>query len=291
MRTRPKALPHPVLTPFSDDVSPNAFDLRWPPHHLSCDLANWSIASEIEHSNGTIAQLVAAKKATYGIHVECPRTFFRKWYPQQTSTIAIEISTERIWGRVEVAAFCVAVSDITDYRISGQHSDYGQASFDIRSGDILAYAATEEFDAFLDIDPIRKISSILDIKRSPDRVAGPALIDFNGARIEVDLSQTDWRNYIELRSDSAVRGLLASNVVFPAILQAMNYIKALDGQELEDAKNDMRWCRSLVAKLEKAGIPLAGTAEQIFRSAQDVLKEPVHRGLSDLLKQLHGGEQ
>nr|AIA18051.1 Unknown Function [uncultured bacterium] len=197
------------------------------------------------------------------------------------------MGADKIWGKVEITALCVALVDMHKYKIAGQHLDYEDSVFEIKSGDILAYSPTEEFDAFLDIDPIRKISSILDIKRSTDRILGPALIDFEGHRIEVELPQKDWQNYVELRSDSAIKGLLASNVVFPAILQAMNYVRDLSSSQLEDAKASMRWCRSLVAKLQAANIAINGSAEDTFRSAQEILKEPITRGLSDILEELH----
>ncbi len=286
MRTRQRALPHPVLTPLSDDVDPNVFSFNCGQGDITCDMSRWLIVGRIEHDNDTISHYVNQHRAGYGIHAECPRTFFRKWYPQTGPEISLEIPADAIAGRVELSAFCVAVSDISKYRIHGQHSDYGSSDFAINTGDILAYAETIEFDAYLDIDPIRKISSILDIKRSPDRDSGPVLIDFDGQRIELELSKKDYQVYIDLRSDPGNKGLLASNVVFPAILQALNFIQNLNEQELENAKNDMRWCRSLVAKLEGAGLSLHAGDEQLFKAAQEILREPVRRGLGDLFAKL-----
>src|SRR5262249_3880809 len=129
--------------------------------------------------------------------------------------------------------------------------------------------------------------SILDIRRSEERDTGPVLINFDGQRIELELSKADYQIYIELRSDPGNKGLLASNVVFPAILQALNFIQSLKKQEeLENAKNDTRWCRSLIAKLEGAGLGLNGSVEHLFRDAQEILREPVRRGLGDLFAKL-----
>ncbi len=153
----------------------------------------------------------------------------------------------------------------------------------MRAGDFLAIARHVEFDAFLDLDPIRKISSILDIRKATERETGSAQIDFSGDRIEIELSQEDFRYYIELRADPTVRGLLANGVVFPAILQAINYLFQLKPDELEEAKAQQRWCRCLVARLEKDGVALDAGPEKVFRAAQELLKEPIRRGLADLL--------
>src|SRR5205823_12857992 len=108
--------------------------------------------------------------------------------PQANAGISVEIPANAIAGRVELSAFCVAVSDIKKFRIKGQHPDYASNEFTINSGDVLAYAETIEFDAFLDLDPIQKITSILDIRRSDDRETGPVLIDLDQQRIELELS-------------------------------------------------------------------------------------------------------
>jgi hypothetical protein len=177
----------------------------------------------------------------------------------------------------------VATNDIPDYQLSGQHPDYNKTSFGVRAGDFLAIARHVEFDAFLDLDPIRKISSILDIRKSGERQIGPAQIDFFGDRIEIELSQEDFRHYVELRADPTVRGLLANGVVFPAILQAINYLFRLTPDELMEAKAQQRWCRCLIARLEKDGVSLDSGPEKVFRTTQELLKEPISRGLTDLL--------
>src|SRR5437899_1472871 len=112
MRTRRRSLPHPVLTSLSDDVSPNAFLFNCGQGDITCDMSRWRILGRIEHDNDTISEHVDRHRAVYGIHVECPRTFFRKWYPQANAEISVEIPANAIAGRVELSAFCVAVSDI-----------------------------------------------------------------------------------------------------------------------------------------------------------------------------------
>ena len=280
-----------MLSPFSDDVSPNAFIFDCQAENISCDMAHWLISGEIKHENPEINHLVESGIAAYGIHVECPRTFLRKWFVFKTPKITVELSAGEIWGKVELSAFCLAQKEIKNYCLSGQHSDYQKAKFQIRTGDILAFAPTVEFDAFLDIDPIRKISSILDILKSKTRLTGPALINFEAKHIEVELPQKDFNTYVELRSDLSFHGLLASNVVFPALIQAINHLHSLDDEQLEEDKLRFNWCRSLKAKLDKENVKPEFTPEQIFESTQKILREPIRRGLNDIVLQFNkGGE-
>jgi len=281
--SRPRSLPHPLLTPLTDDVMPNTFELSCPPGSVGADNWHWHISARIHHECPRLQEFVDSGAAQFGIHVECPRTFFRGWYPQQSTEVKVSLPATAVRGRVELLAFCVAKSDIPTYQLPGQHADYSNRTFGVRAGDFLAIARHVEFDAFLDLDPIRKISSILDIRKSAERETGPAQIDFNGDRIEVELSREDFQFYIELRADPTVRGLLANGVVFPAILQAINYLFRLSPDELEEAKAQQRWCRCLIARLEKDGVPLDAGPEKVFRAAQELLKEPITRGLNDLL--------
>ncbi|MGA3285434.1 MAG: hypothetical protein ABSD57_13375 [Verrucomicrobiota bacterium] len=280
---RARSLPHPLLTPLSDDVTPNTFELNCPPGSVGADNTHWYISARIHHQCPRIQEFVDKGAAQFGIHVECPRTFFRGWFPQQSTDVKISLPATTVRGRVELLAFCVATSDIPNYQLPGQHADYNKTSFGVRAGDFLAIARHVEFDAFLDLDPIRKISSILDIRKSAERETGPACIDFFGNRIEIELSQEDFRYYMELRADFTVRGLLANGVVFPAVLQAINYLFQLKKEELEEAKNQQSWCRCLIARLEKDGVPLDAGPEKVFRAAQEILREPISRGLADLL--------
>jgi hypothetical protein len=284
--SRSRALPHPLLTPLSNDVMPNIFELSCPPGSVGVDDKYWKISGRIHHQCPQLQTFVDSGVARFGIHVECPRTFYRQWFPQENAEVKISLPATTVRGRVELLAFCIAVKDIEDYQLLGQHADYEGATFKINAGDYLAIAAHHEFDAFLDLDPIRKISSILNIKESEDRTTGAAGIFLNDHRIEVELSQKDFDSYKQLRTDPTVRGLLVNGVVFPAVLQAVNHLCRMSLGEREEAKAELRWCRSLAARLEKEGVSLDSPPEKIFPTIQEILKEPIHRGLDDLFNNL-----
>ena len=219
---RNRTLPHPLLSPFSTDVSPNTFTFDCQPGDITADRDTWVIKGTIRHECPELAAHVAARSAVFGLHIECSRTFYRAWFQQTGPEVQINLPASLIRGKVELLAMCIAARDLPAYSLPGQHADYGNTTFQISSGDLLAVASEVEFDAYIDLDPIRKISSILDIKRSEDRATGPAKIDFDGDHIRVELAQDDYQHYVELRADPSVRGLLSANVVFPAILPSLS---------------------------------------------------------------------
>jgi hypothetical protein len=286
---RHRTLPYPLLSPFSTDVIPNTFHFDCPQGNIVADRDAWIISGTIRHECTDLAAHITAGSAVYGLHVECSRTFYRAWFPQTGPEVRINLPATQVRGKVELLAMCVANRDLPAYSLPGQHEDYGQATFAITAGDVLAVAPGIEFDAYIDLDPIRRISSILDIKRSDQNASGPAKIDFNGDHILVELAQEDYQHYVELRADPSVRGLLSANVVFPAILQAVTHLGRLSPEDLREAKDNRRWCRCLATRLEQEQIQPDAEPEDLFPVVQKILKDPVRHGINDLLQQFNGG--
>jgi hypothetical protein len=286
--SRQRTLPHPLISPHSTDVSPNTFLFDCKSGDITADRDSWLINGNIRYECPDLGAYVAGGFAVFGLHIECSRTFYRAWFPQSGSAVRVNLPADLVRGKVKILAMCIAARDIPAYSLSGQHDDYQGTTFAISRGDLLAIADEIEFDAYIDLDPIRKISSILDINRSPDRLTGPAQIDFNGDRIQVELSQPDYQHYVELRQDQSVRGLLCANVVFPAVLQAVNHLGQLTEEELDEAKAGRRWCRCIAQRLEREGVPANAAPERVFSAVQQILKEPIRHGINDLIQQFNG---
>lgn len=59
---RARTWPHPVLSPVSDDISPNGFDFEldvWPDH------PRWRLKVEAKCPDDTLRHLIASGKAAY----------------------------------------------------------------------------------------------------------------------------------------------------------------------------------------------------------------------------------
>ena len=153
-----ESLPHPVLAPFRDDVSPNDFRLKL---DISSDTENWYLNVRFEYSNPSLKGLIQSGKVTYSVHVECRRNFYRELFSFSEPVKQLVIKANELVGRVEVSGFIRAHESIEEYSIEGAHSDYGNAKFQIRVGDILAVDRTQQFEAYVDYDPLKNIASIL----------------------------------------------------------------------------------------------------------------------------------
>lgn len=277
-------MPWPVLSPYGDDIIPSEYALD---ASIEGDGQNWIFRGEINHENETIRDMVSKGRFTHGVHIECAETMYRSWKPVGEGKFNIEIPYGSLRGRVELSAACVTTEDVHGYKNSDQHSDYKGASFNVAAGCVVAYATTCVCHAYLDADPIRKISSILNISKDSDRQSGPVEIQLGGQRINARIGEEDYKKYVSARANDNITGIIASGIVFPVILQVIYYLRGMGDDELDVMRSDHRWCRSLLAKMESEDIELEDKDHlKLFEKIQEMLRMPVRRGISDILKQL-----
>ncbi len=274
-----RSFPHPVLAPFRDDVMPNRFSLVLT---VKPDVDNYYIEARFDYDNPTLSQFVEAGSAIHVLHLECRRNFYRTIFISPKKIQNLTIPASELVGRVEVTGFIKAQSALTGYQIQGAHQDYGNTAFAIQPGDILAVAESQTFDAFTDYDPLRRISSILTIRRSDDLDEGEMKLDTTGDLIVATLSQKDFDRYTELKADPKLGPLLANQVVVPALLEAVHEIGNTHDDDFE-IEMHKRWFRSIYKKLEDIGIKIRPPQTPPIEAVQALLKLPLRRSLEGLI--------
>lgn len=275
-----RAFPHPVLVPFRDDVAPNHFGLQV---KVSSDADSYYIDVSFDYENSTLSALIGTGAAVHAVHLECKRNFYREMFCFKDRSHRLSIRASEFVGRVEVCGFISAQETIESYRIVGSHADYGNAAFKIVPGDILALAPAQTFDAFVDYDPLKNISSILTIRRSETIEEGSMSLDTNDDRIVVTLSQRDYDRYTDLKADPALGPLLSNQVVVPALLEAVHEIRDTpdDSFEIEMHK---RWFRSIYKKLDDSGTNIRNKTVTPIEAVQTLLRFPLRRSLEGLIQ-------
>lgn len=278
MITSDRAFPHPVLSPFRDDVFPNDFAMEL---QVGGDADNFYLFLTFALSNPTLTGLIGEGKASLGVHVECKRNFFRRLFPLRSASERIVISSSELVGRVEVSGFVNAAVPLFDYRVSGCHADYDGFAFTVDRGDVLALTRTVFFDAYVDYDPLKNINSILTIRRSEEMEDGPLVLETSGDKLIATLSKSDYDHYVELRGDPALGPLLANQVAFPVLIESVHELKNTpeDDVEIEMAK---RWYRSIAMKLTTLGINIRRPDASAIEAAQALLSLPLRRSLAGL---------
>lgn len=280
MIIRERSFPHPVLSSFSDDVVPSGFTLDVT---VGSDADSFFVDVHFDYENASLAKLIEAGGAIHAVHVECKRNFYRELFPLKNRSGRLTISAGELVGRVEVSGFVCSVAKSPLYQIEGAHEDYADRTFDIQAGDVLAVASTVTFEAFVDYDPLKALSSILTISRAEDLAVESMKVDTTGDRIIATLSMPDYDRYADLKGDPALGPLLANQVVVPVLLEALHEIKGTPEDDL-DLEMGRRWFRSVMKKLSDNGIDLRGSETSPLEALQFLLKLPLRRSLDGLTR-------
>ena len=255
-----------------DDVPGAAFQASI---EMTADKEYIYIDVNVNCSSSTINEYVENGDVCYLLHVDCSNTFFRNSYKFSASQFRQEISIEFLNDLIEVNVFAVAVKKINDYRVEGAHEDYGDVTFDVNVADILAVGQTVAFHIDERFDSMKRVGSIMQIVENPKMDSDlPMEVDFNGQKITILMSKSDFREYRLLKSSETVIAPLTATIVFPVLLEALRILKSdFSGMEDSDAP---KWVVVLRRKIMDMNIEI----EEDFIKAQKILELPIKRSLS-----------
>ncbi len=267
MKLSNRSYPHPVVG-NADDVHDAEFQATF---EFESDKSNFYLSTTVKCSSKTLLKLIAKGKACYTLHIECSNTLFRKTYDFTAEEHKVVLPGTQIHDNVEVNAFVRAVAPLANYAIEGSHEDYSGAQFTISAGDILAVADGRAFDADHDVDPLRRIGSLMVVVRSTKTGDHPMEVDYDGDpnKILILLCEGDFAAYKEMKMVPNLTSHLTTTLVLPVLIEAIHLLK---GPEPPDCK----WAHVLSQRLEALDIGSAATA---IEKAQRLLELPIKRAL------------
>ena len=274
--------PHPVLSPFSDDLLGCQFQCAV---NSRRDGPEYKFDIVAKVSSRALDQLVKEGMATFAVHIECGSTRYRKLFEIGNERGEARVPYEMLEGKVQVCSFIVAKQDIEKYTNEDFHPDYEEASFSLKRGDILAVDEGRAFEVDPHTDPQRPIPSIFTISKNVLAEAPALDIDYSGHKIVVKLLPEAYDLYFEMRQDVLLHPILHSMIVLPALTYVLEQVNPGNPVALEHDLEDLRWYRTLRRKLAEKGIRLDGD-QPYFDSALSIASRliggPVHSGLQRL---------
>lgn len=274
--------PHPVIAPNRDDVvldTPLDFDISAVPNG-----DNWDLFFEVNHGDPSLDALVGNGTAAYFLYLECAESHFRQTFSTGANKNRFSVSSRLLCGDVEARALVVATKDIARYRHPKQHGDYNAASFSIAVGEPLAISAARYLPLSLEADPVLQLSSIFDVRKDSEALRSMT-IDLFGSRIVIKLPEEDYERYSNMYAAPKLSALLSSTVIFPALLQALHFLRDLDNEgSLEEFRVEHRWCRTILRSCANHSIDISGDSDALscFTGAQDLLRGPLRRSLDNI---------
>lgn len=224
--------------------------------------------------NETLEKLIEEKKAEFVVELECKTTFFRHTFRTASIKDKLDLQSERLREKVDVSFYICATQKIPNYRPSGLHADYGDATFTVETGDILADGGRGSFFAEKKFDPMRApISSFIRIGE-PRGKSGPMFVDFDEDYLLIRLSEEDHERYEEAKKH-AVQSL-HSILVLPALVEAL---RCMASPEKKVLYGENKWFIRLEAICRDQKI----ITEDPLDAAQKILGNPITRGLTEIL--------
>lgn len=268
MKYNNRSFPHPVLN-LGDDIGGD-FGINL---QVQTDKEFVTISPTYNLSNTGIESLIREKKAAFVIQVYCRGTMFREsYFSYETIPDPIKIESVKLNHQVEADFFVCAKSDIQNYKNEEFSKDFGNYSFTVESGDILAIGGSGKFYANKSPEELKAVSSFMDIDTSGKKNK-PFYNSYDGRKITILLSQEDYESYQLVMGNKYYVDTLHSTIVLPALAEAIRFFESEDSV----IYSENLWYELLSNLYNKfyAGDPVI--------TAQKILELPVNRSLKSLV--------
>lgn len=278
MKINSLLLPHPVLG-RRDDVS-GVYRVADDAFQIEQDSTNTILSFELILKNKTLEEMISAGVASFNIEVECPSTFYRKAFLFSENKCSVVINKNFLRGRVVVSIYITSNKEVQNYQIIDSNEDYGNSTFEISEGDVLAFAGSEVFEADILWEDLRRIFNIMKIRKDTEREEGPALIDLNGNVIFISLSKNEYLKYDNYKDENEnFTSIFHSSLVLYALTYALCEIMS----ERKEDYSEWKWCRVLEAQREiNSQINSIWDTSNIPVIAQLMLGQPIKRMIGSI---------
>lgn len=263
------SFPFPVLG-NNDDVAGELADLELSHQSAGTFVDILLSPTPLSTGNETIDALVSQGKAAWFLRMHCARTYYRRESILDPKDPRVRISTDEVEGSVEAQLFVLALAPLENYRPSGLHPDYGDASFAVAQGEVLTQSWIFDFNVEPRFDPMKAdAKSLIQFLKDDERSDGPFEVECDSDTINVLIPTDDWNLVAEIRSE--IPDLLHACIALPAVVHALK--ERTDG-------DTRRWAARLTALMQERNILNAATEPLI--AAQQLLENPLKRGLAQL---------
>lgn len=287
--TNGKSFPLPVLgggTPESPDV-----DSNWKVENFTfaTTTEDVTIRMRIICDDPDLKQRMDAGEVEIKARWDCPSTF-SSGYLDLTSvqehhdgaTYESSIDQRKVCYKIFVSVFAVACADMKAFRWSRQHADYGDATFDVRAGDLLSVPWQFSFEPDKLYDPQKPpVGSIFRIVPDNKRRKG-IRTNLSGNQIEVFCEKDLFANLQQCGSAK----LQLTAVVLPALIDAISYIQENENEE-SDGDLSPEWCGTLSNLINAAHLK----DKRPLEAAQKLLQYPIDGFLAQYMARDQVSEQ
>lgn len=277
MEIKNRLYPHPVLRENNDDYINSSFEMDL---SYERDIKRLKLNISFKLNNKTLEKMILDEKAQYVIHIECPKTSYRKIITTTEKILSENLKDENILGKIQVTSFIVAKESILNYENESFNSDYFGMKFNLEKGTILAIGDSYKIDVDKEKESLGNVPSIFTICKKMTTDETGINIEYNMNKIRIDLNISDYERYTQLVSSSnQFIDIINCSLIFPTLIYVFEKLKN-EFDEIEES--DYRWFKALKNIFEKYGYRFNQELfenETSLQLAQKILDFPFSKSL------------
>ena len=244
------------------------------------DIKRLKLNISFKLNNKTLEKMILDEKAQYVIHIECPKTSYRKIITTTEKILSENLKDENILGKIQVTSFIVVKENILDYENESFNSDYFGMKFNLEKGTILAIGDSYKIDVDKEKESLGNVPSIFTICKKMTTDETGINIEYNMNKIRIDLNIFDYERYTQLVSSSnQFIDIINCSLIFPTLIYVFEKLKN-EFDEIEES--DYRWFKALKNIFEKYGYRFNQELfenETSLQLAQKILDFPFSKSL------------
>jgi hypothetical protein len=272
---------YPVLSSMYDDYINSSFSISI---SAKKSIKKMLITIIPNLDSNLMKNLINQNKAELVVHFECGRTRYRKIQKMNLGENNYQFEGKNLNDNIQVVSFIVASTDINNLKSTEFNIEYGNSSFNIEKGSILAISNQVEIPVQKNIYDLSSVESIVSIVTNHDE-NNNILFELSDIKIRVKLPENVFINYSNLgKNVSNYTPILHSMFVIPALVYALDYIK--DQEDWIDIENYL-WFKVIKKKCEeKYGAFDRNLIEEktSIVIAQDLIEAPISEAVNNLLE-------
>jgi hypothetical protein len=280
MNINDKRYPYPVLTPNGDDYDKGEFDIDLEVEKTPDDV---TLTLSPTLKDDELRRLIGVeRKAKIIVHVESPKTVFRRTYDvampvcgkasEQENTV-VKINAADLSGTVSVCPFIVATEDIPDYSNESFNPDYEGEAFSIDCGAVLAEGRQRTFVANTAREALATVASIFSVVKNISPDCRTLRNDFTGDKIRIEMPEKMFSQYGTLKDTPEDKDTIWAMVFVPALVEVLTTVAAerrCNNGEMPSDFMERAWYRSIDKTLR--GMKGWGLDSDKFSNGNDYLE-------------------
>lgn len=236
----------------------------------------------------TLTNLIKNNAAEMIVHFECGRTKYRITKSIKYDELSsFEVNSGDINDNLEVVAFVVAKKDLLNFSCKNNefNIDYGNATFEIESGSILAISNQMDIPILKDIYDLTNVNSIISIncKQDNDKKIDITLTD---QKIKVYIPKNTYIDYSAIgKNENQYTSILHCMIVFPALIYALDKLVAMNEDEWIDVEKCL-WFKVIKKRVEEIHGQFDQNVIEKYTSvilAQELIENPFPFAVNTLL--------